>query len=98
MNDKKKYCYSKKISWQKIPGEESAFAYNISTHKYYEFNETEYYIWMYFASGPKSIKDITEYISNIFSISIGMIEGDIEIFINDLTDIGLIEEYERVRY
>lgn len=95
MNKESKYFYTNKISWQKFPKEESAFAYNITTNKYYEFNDVEYYVWMYISTGEKSISNIIQYISDLYSIPCKEIEIDIFNFIKNLVNVGLIEENER---
>ena len=91
----KKILFSKHISWQEVPQENFLYVYNIRTHRYYSFSDTELFIWELIAKqGKIFLYQIIEQCAEYYCIARDDISVDITEFINDLLNIGLIE-YEQ---
>lgn len=91
----KVYSYSKHISWQKIPQQKKAFAYNIITRKYYCFENVGYHIWVSFERESRKISEITSDIMKLYSANEEEVCHDIQEFLEDLIQAGLITADEK---
>lgn len=91
----KRIVLSNHISWQKVPNNEFAFVYNIKTHKYYKFENTELYIWEIIVnSNGVTLDDILIDVVNYFEVELNEIKEDIVLFIDSLLNIGVVEYVE----
>lgn len=83
---------AKHISWQKLPGKEAVFVYNIKTRLYYYFEDTELFIWNLLVNETScSSKSIIQSCSIYYDIDSNEIHEDIEAFLESLSQIGVIE-------
>ncbi len=91
----KKVSFSTHISWQKIPNTNFAFVYNILTHKYYELQNTDLYIWELIGErGNVDIDEIIKEVSIYYQIDFNEIKEDILKFVNSLIEVGVLTIYE----
>ena len=91
----KKVSFSTHISWQKIPNTNFAVVYNILTHKYYELQNTDLYIWELIGErGNVDIDEIIKEVSIYYQIDFNEIKEDILKFVNSLIEVGVLTIYE----
>lgn len=83
----------KHISWQKMPGDEAAFVYNIKTRSYYILEDTEYYIWdLLVKKKATNVESIIRNCATYYGIDASLIEEDIKLFVESLKQIGVIQD------
>lgn len=83
----------KHISWQKMPGNEAAFVYNIKTRLYYILEDTEYYIWdLLVKRTATNVESIIRNCATYYDIDASLIEEDIKLFVESLKQIGVIQD------
>lgn len=83
---------AKHISWQKIPGNEAVFIYNVKTRLYYFLEDTEYYIWNLLVDRTATnVESIIRDCAIYYKIDSSLIDEDIKAFLESLKQIGVIQ-------
>lgn len=78
------------VSWQKLIGEDYAYAFHSRTGEYYEFEGVAYEIWIMLAEGI-SVDQISDNLIGKYSeTNPTSIKNDVREFLDDLQLLGLI--------
>lgn len=83
----KKLEISQAVTWRKA-GEEAVIL-NLETSEYYSANETGTFIWELLSAGKKTGK-IAEALAAEYGIAAAQADGDIEDFLEDLAQLGIL--------
>lgn len=88
----KKIRFANHISWQQVLDDNFLYVYNIKTHRYYSFSDTEIYIWKLIDEYKIiGIDQIVNLCTSFYELDKSVIEDDITNFVNGLVETGVVE-------
>ncbi|MDY6323654.1 MAG: hypothetical protein SPL99_01090 [Catonella sp.] len=90
-----KIIFSDEIAWQIVPDKSFAYACNMKTRKYYEFEDTELMIWMCIAENVGiTLTNLQNKVANYYNVSLETVVDDVSDFVKSLFKTGLVKHGE----
>lgn len=83
---------SERIAWQVMPDKSFAYVCNYDNRQYYKFEDTGMVIWLCIAdSEPIRKKELQNKIADHYGIEASVIKDDLDEFLQELIEKGLVE-------
>ena len=90
-----KISFSNKIAWQVLPNKKFAYACNLKTRQYYQFEDSAMTMWLSIADNESVYRDdLIEIVARHYEVEKDVVRDDIDEFLNSLHQEGLIDYNE----